>query len=88
MVSLPKNLLISLLFLGFASCAFAEDRKPDQATVPTTSSAAQSGKATRTGKERLGPKWSDEQRIDNCKVPLDKRGNKPRPSACASDAPS
>ena len=35
-----------------------------------------------TGKERLGPKWTDEQRIDNCKVPVDKRGSKPRPSAC------
>ena len=27
-----------------------------------------------TGKERLGRKWMDEQRIDNCKVPIDKRG--------------
>jgi len=24
-----------------------------------------------TGKERLGRKWMDEQRIDNCKVPVD-----------------
>jgi hypothetical protein len=24
----------------------------------------------------------DEQRIDNCKVPIDKRGTKPRPSTC------
>jgi ribosomal protein L27 len=36
-----------------------------------------------TGKERLGPKWMDEQRIDNCKVPIDKRGTKPRPSTCS-----
>ena len=36
----------------------------------------------RTGKERLGHKWTDEQRIDNCNVPIDKRGNKPRPVAC------
>lgn len=35
-----------------------------------------------TGKERLGRKWTDEQRIDNCNVPPDKRGTKPRPSAC------
>ena len=35
-----------------------------------------------TGKERLGEKWKDEQRIDNCKVPLDKRGTKPRPDSC------
>jgi hypothetical protein len=24
----------------------------------------------------------DEQRIDNCKVPIDKRGTKPRASTC------
>jgi len=37
---------------------------------------------TMTGKERLGGKWTDEQRVDNCKVPIDKRGTKPRPDAC------
>jgi hypothetical protein len=37
-----------------------------------------------TGKERLGEKWKDEQRIDNCNVPVDKRGTKPRPEACPS----
>jgi hypothetical protein len=41
-----------------------------------------------TGKERLGPKWSDEQRIDNCNVPVEKRGIKPRPSACANNPSS
>jgi hypothetical protein len=77
-----KSLVISLLFLGFASCAFAEERKSDGSTE-----AAES-RTTRTGKERLGPKWTDEQRIDNCKVPPEKRGSKPRPSACANDPPS
>jgi hypothetical protein len=38
--------------------------------------------ATLTGKERLGRKWMDEQRIDNCNVPNDKRGSKARPSVC------
>jgi hypothetical protein len=36
----------------------------------------------RTGKERLGRKWMDEQRIDNCKVPIDKQGTKPRLDTC------
>jgi hypothetical protein len=40
-----------------------------------------------TGKERLGNKWMDEQRVDNCKVPIDKRGTKPRPDTC-SHAPA
>jgi hypothetical protein len=35
-----------------------------------------------TGKERLGRKWMDEQRIDNCKVPPDKQGAKRRSSGC------
>ena len=35
-----------------------------------------------TGKERLGEKWKDEQRIDNCKVPLARRGTKQRPDRC------
>ena len=38
--------------------------------------------ATLTGKERLGRKWMDEQRIDNCNVPIDKRGSRPRPTVC------
>jgi hypothetical protein len=37
------------------------------------------GGGTRTAKERLGGKASDEQRVDNCKVPPDLRGAKPRP---------
>jgi len=40
-----------------------------------------------TGKERLGRKWMDEQRIDNCNVPVDKRGAKPRPSTCPMPRP-
>src|SRR5262245_20589670 len=36
----------------------------------------------RTAKERLGVKASDEQRVDNCKVPLDLRGPKSRPDEC------
>jgi hypothetical protein len=34
---------------------------------------------TRTAKERLGGKASDEQRVDNCKVPPALRGPKPPP---------
>jgi len=40
----------------------------------------------RTAKERLGSKASDEQRVDNCKVPLDLRGPKPRPDQCGDGA--
>ena len=80
-----RNLVISLLFIGFASCALAEDGQRDRGAAQP---AALAGDRVLTGKERLGPKWTDEQRIDNCKVPVDKRGNKPRPSACANGPPS
>ena len=40
---------------------------------------------TRTGKERLGRKSSDEQRVDNCNVPIELRGPKPRPDDCGND---
>jgi uncharacterized protein DUF2380 len=42
--------------------------------------------ATRTAKERLGSKASDEQRNDNCKVPVDLRGPKSRPDECGDGA--
>lgn len=50
--------------------------------APPTNAAAVTSPRTLTGKERLGRKWMDEQRIDNCNVPVAKRGIKPRPSVC------
>ena len=38
-----------------------------------------------TLKERLSDKASDEQRIDNCRVPRERRGARPRPE-CADRA--
>ena len=40
---------------------------------------------TRTGKERLGGKDADEQRVNDCKVPPERR-TRPRPTACPSDS--
>ena len=58
--------------------AGAEDSSQQPQPIPN----AVTSPAMLTGKERLGQKWKDEQRIDNCKVPIDKRGTKPRPSTC------
>ncbi|MGY3621143.1 hypothetical protein [Bradyrhizobium sp. USDA 10063] len=66
--------LVPLIMIVLASPAIAEERPlPGQTQSP----------ATLTGKERLGKKWMDEQRIDNCNVPPDKRGSRPRPGACS-----
>jgi hypothetical protein len=70
--------LVLVLVLFGASEGFAQDRSsavPDSKTPPNMIDSL-------TGKERLGRKWMDEQRIDNCKVPADKQGAKPRSSAC------
>jgi hypothetical protein len=74
---LPGLLALTFAILG-ASHGFAEDRAPldgDSTTAPNAINSL-------TGKEWLGRKWMDEQRIDNCKVPTDKQGAKPRSSAC------
>jgi hypothetical protein len=74
--------LITFLFaLCMASGAFAQDSQPDQAPPGSETAKAINGPLL-TGKERMGKKWMDEQRIDNCNVPADKRGSKPRPSNC------
>lgn len=50
----------------------AESAEPPQAPRP---------QPLRTGKERLGSKDSDEQRVDDCKV-LPQRRTRSRPAAC------
>lgn len=56
----------------------AAQASAQDASQPAPSTPVQ----TLTGKERLGRKWMDEQRIDNCNVPVDKRGTRPRPGIC------
>lgn len=45
-----------------------------------------SGDALKSAKERLSDKASDEQRVNNCRVPPEKRGPKPRPECPTSQA--
>jgi hypothetical protein len=71
------SLVLVLVLLG-ASDGFAQVRSPAEPDSNTRPNMIDS----LTGKERLGRKWMDEQRIDNCKVPTDKQGLKPRSSAC------
>ncbi len=81
MGSLYGRSLVSLLAICLALPASAQGRLPagDQ---PQPNAVPSNEPAVLTGKERLGKKWMDEQRIDNCKVPIDKRGSKPRPGTC------
>jgi hypothetical protein len=74
-------LFASLLTICLAAPASAQDGPP-AGDRPGPNAMPSSEPAVLTGKERLGKKWMDEQRIDNCKVPVDKRGTRPRPSTC------
>ena len=76
-----QRLIGVLIAVCLASPTFAQDRQPDQ-TAPKTETAVPANTRSLTGKERLGKKWMDEQRIDNCNVPFDKRGSRPRPGNC------
>jgi hypothetical protein len=60
---------------GFAQ----SDAKPPPAPAGTQ---GQTTARPQTLKERLSDKASDEQRVDDCKVPEDRRGLKPRPDKC------
>src|SRR4029078_3237584 len=75
------RLITFFVAMCFASAGFAQDKQPDQ-TATEGEAAEHANGPTRTGKERIGRKWMDEQRIDNCNVPIDKRGSRPRPRLC------
>ena len=59
---------------------------PALAAGPTSASPAPPGSQL-TGKERLSDKGSDEQRVDDCKVPPARR-TRARPTACPWNASS
>jgi hypothetical protein len=51
-------------------------------TTVAPDSSAQRPVPVKTGKERLSDKSSDEQRVDNCKVPPERQGAKVRDDSC------
>ena len=69
------------ILLG-CSCSVAAIESASSEVVARKQFAAE---PARTAKERLSSK-SDDERVDNCKVPLESRGPKPRPDRCAGEA--
>jgi hypothetical protein len=90
MISVFRRVFVLLVLVALATSAAAQAQEPTQSprdgASPVSSSSVSSPRRL-TGKERLGEKWNDEQRLDNCNVPVDKRGPKPRPDACENAAP-
>ena len=64
--------LLAILVAAPAAGAAQPPQRPPQPQAP------------RTAKERLSGKHSDEQRVDDCKVPPERR-TRPRPTACPWD---
>jgi len=70
---MPGTTALTLLVVAQLSAA------PAPAATPTPRDAP-----PETLKERLSDKASDEQRIDNCRVAPERRGDKPRPDCAVS----
>jgi hypothetical protein len=92
MVDAMPRLPTPISFL-LAALIFAPIETRAQTATPSAEAVAPAGTvppetepAVLTLKERLGAKWKDDQRVDNCKVAPEQRGSKPRPDRC-SDAP-
>jgi hypothetical protein len=81
--------LISVILICYAASGDAQDERKPPTSI--TKQAPMTEKPE-TLKERLSDKATDEQRVDNCNVPVDRRGPKIRPAGCrhddASAAPS
>ncbi len=57
------------------------------AWLTLAAAAAAPAQETRTLKERLSDKATDAQRVDNCKVPAERRGPVPRPGCKTKPRP-
>ena len=82
---MSKTILVATAGMIVASL-FGSARGQDAA--PATMQSGQQAASTMRGetlKERLGDKASDEQQVDNCKVPAERRGTKVRPDNCAHE---
>jgi hypothetical protein len=72
------KLEIRILSIGFAALLLVFGAVPASgASAPQENGNKET--SAKSLKERLSDKASDEQRVDNCRVPLDRRGSKPRP---------
>lgn len=79
------GLLYTLTGLILLSSTYVQGFEPNQHLYAATH---QKKPPTKTAKERLSKKANDEQRVNNCKVPLALRGTKRRPKKCKKILPN
>jgi hypothetical protein len=75
----PIGLIVAVLISNVLCSQVRGDERRQPAPAATH---GQITTAPETLKERLSDKASDEQRVNNCKVPLVRRGPAPRPDGC------
>ncbi len=75
---MKQTLTIFLVLIVFISCSQAAVQN---ASDNTTNNRCK--QCIKTGKERLGLKGDDEQRVNDCKVPIQQRGSKLRSTDCS-----
>ena len=76
MRAIIASILLGCSVVGGSTRASRYDAEPSAAPTPPV--------ALKTGKERLGEKATDEQRMDDCNVPSGRR-TRARPTACPWD---
>jgi hypothetical protein len=75
--------IVTASILGaFATAPLAADEPAATGAPAMHLPTEQAPAPVKTGKERLSSKASDEQRVDNCKVPSELRGTAVRPDTC------
>lgn len=74
---MKHTLIIFLMLIALMSSNLAAVQNPAD-----TSTYSRCKQCIKTGKERLGLKGDDDQRVNNCKVPIQQRGSKIRSADC------
>lgn len=75
---MPSTSAIAYVFVALVAMGGAASAHEANAAAAVDTAAS----GPKTLKERLGDKASDDQRVDNCKVPVAERGSKLRPDDC------
>jgi hypothetical protein len=83
-----NSIVTASIVAAFITAPLGADEPAPTAAPATQPPAGQTPAPVKTGKERLSSKASDEQRVDNCKVPPELRGAAARPDSCESKNPA
>jgi hypothetical protein len=82
---IPRNRKLIAALIGLVAWSLGAHADPCR-VFECVAAEAGHAEATGTAEERLRSEATDEQRVDNCKVPTELRGRKQRPDECSDDA--